>query len=344
MNKAVYFTKLKSGLVKCTLCPWNCMIPKGKTGYCKTRINYEGELYSLVYGEPTGFNVDPIEKKPLFHFNPGSEVLSFGTLGCNFRCEYCCNYYYSQLEPEKTTVINFKPEDIVKKALSEKCDGIAYTYNEPSIFLEYAMDTARIAHSKGLFNVFVTNGCINKEPLMDMDPYLDAAVIDFKGFNHRFYERYVHAKLDWVKEGVRNYAKLKAHKEVTNLVVPGLNDNPLEIKELCRFIIDNLGEDTPMHFLRFFPLYKMSDVFQTPISLLRKCYNIAKNEGLRYVYLGNVGTDEENTYCPSCSTLLIDRSMNRFVKSRLINNSCPKCGEKINVVGSFRNNNKPYFG
>lgn len=345
MKKAVYYEKLGNDVVQCTLCPWQCRITKGQTGYCRTRINYEGELYSLVYGEPTGFNVDPIEKKPLFHFNPGSRVLSFGTLGCNFKCEYCCNYYYSQATPEKTTVIRVKPQDIVKEALKEKCDGIAYTYNEPSIFLEYARDTAKIAHTKGLFNVFVTNGCISKQPLTDMNPYLDAAVIDFKGFNEEFYKDYVHAKLEWVKEGVRNYARLRCHKEVTNLIVPGLTDHPEEVRKFSDFIINTLGPETPVHFLRFMPTYKMIDVPQTPIATLEKCYDVAKNEGLTYVYLGNVDSDKENTYCPYCNELLIRRSMMQAVKSKIENNTCPKCGERVNVKGAIKQyNNYSYVG
>jgi len=242
--------------------------------------------------------------------------------------------------------VRVKPEDIVNKALKEGCEGIAYTYNEPSIFFEYAFDTAKIASSKGVFNVFVTNGCINKAPLMDIDPYLDAAVIDFKGFNPSFYRKYVNAKLEWVKEGLKNYARLRAHKEVTNLVVPGLNDDPEEIRELSRFVIDVLGPDTPLHFLRFFPLYKMSDVPQTPLSLLQECYDIAKSEGLRYVYLGNTDDNKENTYCRYCNELLIDRARGRVIKSSLVNEKCPKCDEKIPIKGGVKENfdQHPYFG
>jgi len=332
-------------MVNCTLCPFNCRIPKGMVGHCSTRINFEGVLHSLVYGNPTGLQVDPIEKKPFFHFNPGSRVLSFGTQGCNFRCEYCCNYYFSQSIPEKTGVVRFKPQDIVNRAIEDKCDGIAYTYNEPTIFFEYAFDTAKIAHSKGLFNVFVTNGCINEKPLRSIDPYLDAVVIDFKGFNKEFYETRVKAKLEWVVKGAQAYAKLKAHKEITNLVVPGLNDDPDEIRALSRFVFDTFGPDTPLHFIKFFPLYKMDDVPETPISLLKDCYEIAKSEGLRYVYLGNVDNEFENTYCPFCNELLIRRARTRVINSYLDQGKCPKCGERIpinNVKKDF--NHKPYFG
>ena len=338
VKKAVYYEKVNSH-VKCTLCPWNCVIPKGKRGYCGTRMNYEGVLYSLVYGGPTGFGIDPVEKKPLFHYYPGAKVLSFGTQGCNFKCEYCCNYYYSQTAPDSTTVIHTKPEDIVNMALREKCQGIAYTYNEPSIFLEYAIDTMKIAHQKGLFNIFVTNGCINKEPLMDVNPYLDAVTIDFKGFNEAFYKKYVHAKLEWVKNSVSYYKELRAHKEITNLVVPGLNNDEEEVRAFSRFIIDTLGPDTPVHFLGFNPTYKMIDVPKTPASMLNTCHKIAKDEGLNYVYLGNIKTDLENTYCPYCGELLIRRSQ-MIVKSNLIKDGlCPNCNETIPVNGATRVNN-----
>jgi pyruvate formate lyase activating enzyme len=333
VKKAVYYKKLRKDIIQCTLCPWNCIIKKGDVGHCGTRINYEGVLHSLVYGEPTGFQADPIEKKPLFHFHPGMKVLSFGTQGCNFNCKYCCNYFFSQTKPPKTTNMRVTPQEIVNKALTMNCEGIAYTYNEPSIFFEYAFDTARIAHNKGLLNVFVTNGCINKAPLKDINHYLDAAVIDFKGFNDDFYKKYVGAKLDWVKKGVKYYSDLRAHKEITNLVVPGLNDDPKEIRQLARFIIDTLGDETPLHLLKFFPLYEMEDVPQTPVNVLEQCYSIARDEGLKYVYLGNIDTDKENTYCPDCGELLINRSTMRTISSRLKNGCCPKCNEKINIKG-----------
>jgi len=339
VKRATYFKKLRGSRVQCTLCPWNCVIPKGGVGHCKTRINYEGVLYSLVYGEPTGFQVDPIEKKPLYHFHPGSKVFSFGTQGCNFNCKYFCNYFFSQARPAQTTIVRVKPEEIVSHALAASCGGIAYTYNEPSIFLEYAFDTARLAHSKGLFNVFVTNGAVNKAPLLDMDPYLDAAVIDFKGFNEEFYHKYVGARLSWTKNGLKYYSQLKAHKEVTNLVVPGLNDNPVEVRALARLIIDTLGDETPFHLLRFFPLFEMTDVPETPIQTLEECYEIARDEGLKYVYVGNAGSHYENTYCPDCAELLINRSINGVVRSRLINNRCPKCDERVNITGAVKRSN-----
>lgn len=337
MREAVYYKQLNKGIVQCTLCPWNCIIPKGEAGHCNTRFNKDGVLYSLVYGEPTGFQVDPVEKKPLFHFHPGSRLLSFGTQGCNFRCEYCCNYYYSQATPEVLNGVRVKPLEIVAKALENNCIGIAYTYNEPSIFLEYAFDTAKLAHKKGLLNVFVTNAAINKEPLMDMEPYLDAAVIDFKGFNPGFYKEYVNADLGWVKEGLEYYSKLRAHKEVTNLVVPGLNDDSGEIRALSRFIIDVLGPDTPAHFLRFFPTYKMRSVPATPQSLISDCCSIAEDEGLRYVYAGNVMSDRVNTYCPYCGELLIKRAGS--VESMLVKGRCPKCSEHVPI-----NNGKKELG
>ncbi len=343
MKRGIFYRKLPRKAVQCTLCPRNCVILEGGRGYCLTRINFKGELYSLAYGNPTGLQIDPIEKKPFYHFNPGSRVLSFGTQGCNFRCEYCCNYYYSMAFPEKEE-ISVRPEDIVERAIKEGCEGIAYTYNEPTTFFEYALDTMKLAHSRGLFNVFVTNGSINREPLMSADDFLDAVVIDFKGFNESFYEKFVHAKLSWVKEGVRNYKALRAHKEVTYLVVPTLTDSEDEVRKFSRFIIKELGPDTPVHFIRFFPMYKMLDYPETPLSILENCHDLAKEEGLNYVYAGNADTPYTNTYCPDCGALLIRRAGNRLIKSNMDNGRCPKCGKRIPVKGSVRVNHLPYFG
>ncbi len=345
MKEASYFKKLKGKVVQCTLCPWNCKLKSGMIGKCGARINIKGVLYSIVYGEPNGFQIDPVEKKPFFHFHPGSKVLSFGTNGCNLNCDYCCNYFLSQSRQEVNQDIRVKPEEVVNKALINDCDGIAFTYNEPTIFFEYAFDIMKLAHSKGLFNVFVTNGCINKEPVLDLDPYLDAVVINFKGFNQEFYTKHVNAKLEWVKNAVRFYSGINAHKEVTYLVVAGLTDSPEEIASFSRFIIKTLGPDTPVHFLRFFPLYKMVDVPQTPIGLLNDCRIIAKREGLNYVYLGNVNSEYESTYCPYCGELLIKRSNGLIIDSKIVNNECPVCKKRIPIKGVIKKNfnHYPYF-
>ncbi len=329
MKRAVFFELLRGKKVKCTLCPRNCVIPNGGIGYCRTRMNQNGVLYSLVYGSPLGFQIDPIEKKPFYHFHPNSRVLSFGTIGCNFNCDYCINYFQSQ----SSSIVNVKidPLGVVNKALINKCDGIAFTYNEPTIFFEYALDVMKIAHQHGLFNVMVTNGCINKDPVLSADGLLDAVVINFKGFNADFYKRYINARLSWVKNGVRYYSRINAHKEVTNLVVPGLNDSLDEVRALSRFIIDTLGPDTPFHLLRFYPSYKLNDIPETPLSVLEECAKVARDEGLKYVYLGNVG--ESNSYCPYCGNLLIKRVNNKVSIVGLNGNVCSKCGSRLPFFG-----------
>ncbi len=335
MKKAFFYKKLKDNTVKCSLCQWECVIKEGARGICRTRENIKGELYSLVYGNPTGFQVDPIEKKPFYHFNPGSWVYSFGTLGCNFKCEYCCNWIFSQETPEKED-IKVTPKEVVTSAIAARCQGIAYTYNEPTIFLEYAYDIMKLAKKQGLFNVMVTNGSITKSALEKVHAFLDAVVIDFKGFNKEFNEKYVHAPLEFTKNGVKYYSKYKhIHKEVTNLVVPNLNDNLDDIRALVKFVKKWLGKDTPMHFIRFFPMYKMKNIAQTPKKTLLACYEIAKEEGMEYVYIGNIDTDKNHTYCPKCNELLIQRRGLLFSKSYLKDKSCPKCGYKINIVGKI---------
>ena len=343
MKKADYWVK-KQGGVLCELCPRYCLIKEGSYGYCNARANVSGTLRSIVYGNPTGFQVDPIEKKPFYHFNPGARVYSFGTMGCNMRCRYCCNWFYSQEKPVKQAAA-IAPSKIIKAAIDNHCHGIAYTYNEPSVFFEYARDTAKAANDKGLFNLFVTNGLINEKPLADIDDYLDAVVIDFKGFNEKFYLEYTGAKLDWVKQSVKYYKKLRAWKEVTNLVVPGLNDSTDDITSLVKFIKQVLGVNTPIHFIRFFPLYKATNIPYTPEQVLKRCYDIAKDQGMNYVYIGN-DASRDDTHCPKCGSLLIKRSGLRLIKSYLKGKKCPKCGFSVPIIGNIHEGtfNYPNFG
>lgn len=311
------------------------MIKEGERGFCRTRENIKGELYSLVYGSPTGFQADPIEKKPFYHFNPGSWAYSFGTLGCNFRCDYCCNWAFSQSAPDRETV-EITPQEVVTGALAANCQGIAYTYNEPTIFLEYAYDVMKLARKEGLFNVMVSNGSITQSALEEVHDCLDAVVIDFKGFSEEFNNKYVHAPLSFTKNGVKYYSKYEhVHKEVTNLVVPGLNDDLSEVRGLVKYVKKWLGAGTPIHFIRFSPLYRMSNVPQTPKETLLKCYDVAKEEGMEYVYVGNIETGRDNTYCPECSELLIQRRWLMFIKSFLKGKSCPSCRREIPITGKI---------
>ncbi len=310
---------------KCYLCQRNCVI--SSRGFCNVRVNINGKIYSLVYGEPTGFQIDPIEKKPFFHFRPGMHVLSFGTQGCNFRCPYCCNYFYSQAVPDEKEGVSVPPEEVVDIALKNNCEGIAYTYNEPTIFFEYAYDIAKLARKHKLFNVFVTNGSTSKEPIKDISLFLDAVVIDFKGFSENSY-KFIGAKLEWVKNCVKYYSNFSnIHKEITYLVIPGHTDNKEEIKNFGIFIRDVLGLDTPIHLLKFYPLFKARNIPETPIEMLSKCKSILEEMGFYYVYLGNVGP--QNTYCPKCGTLLIERGYE--IKSYLKDRACPNCGFAVNI-------------
>jgi len=332
MKKALFFEKQKNKTVQCTLCPHNCIIPENKKGFCKTRKNIKGILYSSVYGKPCALAVDPIEKKPLFHFLPGSKVLSLGTAGCNLGCDFCQNYDTAQEDPENVDSYDLLPEEIVKKAIKTKCKSIGYTYNEPTVFYEYVLDIAKLAHKNGLKNIMVTNGYINQKPLKKLYKYIDAANVDLKGFNEQYYKKTCKAELAPILESIKTMKKMGVWLELTNLIVPGLNDNPKETRMMCRWITDNLGEKQVLHFSRFFPCYKLFNLHPTPIETLKKAEQIAKQEGLKYVYLGNVA-EKDITYCPKCSNPVIERAQFNVLKNLLKNGKC-SCKQKID--GIFR--------
>ncbi len=336
-GKIAMFWKRMDSVVKCSLCYRMCTIKEGKRGFCGVRINRNGTLYSLVYGKITAANIDPIEKKPLFHFHPGSSTFSISTVGCNFRCQFCCNWVLSQ----ETEIIGreVSPETIVEWALKYGANGISYTYNEPTVFYEFAYDTAKIAHSKNLYNTFVTNGYLTPEAIREIAPYLDAATVDFKGSGDaEFYRKFMSVPdPSPIYESLLELKRNKIFTEVTNLVVPQVGDDPDNLRKLARWIVENLGPETPFHLIRFYPEYKMLDFNPTPISTLEKLASIAKSEGLQYVYIGNVpGHELENTYCPSCGELLIARYGFTIHKWNVKDdNRCPKCGEKINIIGGY---------
>lgn len=330
MELARYWTA-KESYAKCHLCPRTCLIAKDKVGFCGVRKNIDGKLYALSYGHPVAINLDPIEKKPFYHFHPGTTAFSYGTFGCNFRCKFCCNWDISQAKIE-TPESELKPAELVFSAIQAGAQGIAHTYNEPTIFFEYAYDIAKLSKPKGIYNVFVTNGYSMEKPLKDIKPYLDAAVIDFKGNNEKFYREFSMADVEEVKKGALRYKKLGIHIEITNLVVPGHNDNFEELREQIKWIYKKFGKDTPYHLLRFFPTAKMPKPQATDIKTLECIYNIAKEEGLNYVYIGNIDSKYNNTYCPKCNELLIERSFMHTTKISIKNGKCPKCGIKIPIV------------
>jgi pyruvate formate lyase activating enzyme len=329
---ALYWDKLGEEIVQCHLCPWRCVLEPGERGRCRVKENRRGKLITLVYGLTCSIHSDPIEKKPLFHFLPKSFALSIATAGCNLRCIFCQNWQISQRPPEKTQNIWLPPEEVVKIAKKQKCKSIAYTYSEPNIFYEYVLETAKLAHQEGIKNVMVTAGYINPEPLRELCKYIDGANIDYKG-PHSFYKEYCSATLEPIREAIKIYQEEGVHIEITNLIIPTKNDHPDTIKKMCEWIKNNLGTDVPIHFSRFWPMYKLKNLPPTPIKTLEKARNIALNMGLKYVYIGNIrGHLGENTYCPKCKKLLIQRFGYHISQINLENGRCKFCKEPIKGV------------
>ncbi|HZV81657.1 MAG TPA: AmmeMemoRadiSam system radical SAM enzyme [Geobacteraceae bacterium] len=335
MHEAMFYTKEDEGKVRCGLCRFRCLIADGGRGICRVRENRGGTLFSLVYGKVVAEHLDPIEKKPLFHVLPGSTSYSIATVGCNFHCRHCQNYSISQVEPgSEISGIRRAPADIVHGAVSSGARSIAYTYTEPTIFYEFALDTARLAKDRGLMNVFVTNGYISPEPLEQVAPLLDAANIDLKGFSDRFYREIVGAKLSEVLDSIVEYRKLGIWLEITTLIIPGLNDAEEELKGIADFIVQNLGAETPWHVSQFYPTYRLTDRGRTPVSTLRMARDIGLASGLKYVYEGNVpGEGGENTFCPSCGAVVVERYGYTIVSNRLTGGNCPECGVSIAGLG-----------
>ncbi len=336
MREAMFYEKVGDDKVRCGLCRFRCLIGDGRRGICAVRENRGGTLYSLVYGKAVAEHADPIEKKPLYHFMPGSRSYSIATVGCNFRCLHCQNYTISQPVHDTLQIggIDLMPETIVRKALASGCTSISYTYTEPTIFYEYAYDTAVLAHEAGLKNVFVTNGYITAEALAHIRPYLDAANIDLKGFSEKFYHEVVHAMLKEVLDSILEYKRQGIWIELTTLIIPGWNDSEGELEEIARFIAGEVGVDTPWHVTQFYPTFKMTDRPCTPVDTLRRARQIGLDAGLRYVYEGNVpGEGGENTYCPQCSELLIRRYGFSIEENRIRNGQCPSCMSVIDGIG-----------
>lgn len=328
MREALYYGSHAKGLA-CGLCPKECIIPEGRTGFCRVRQNIGGRLYAINYGQCSSYALDPIEKKPLYHFYPGSYIFSIGTWGCNFACQFCQNWQIAQDEPETVDLTPEKAVAMAKQA-GQRNIGIAYTYSEPSVWYEYILDTAKTAQEAGLKNVLVTNGFINPEPLDNLLPYIDAMNIDVKAFSSDFYQQVCAGALDQVKTTVER-AAARCHVEVTTLIVPGKNDSPEELAGLARWLAA-VNKDIPLHLSRYFPNYRADDP-PTPLSTLEMAYRLAK-EYLNYVYVGNVGNNgSANTYCPDCGYLVLDRVSGHCYLSD--NKKCPQCGSKIAIVGDI---------
>ncbi len=325
-----WYKPMGRGMIKCTLCPKGCTVPQGGRGYCRVRENQEGKYYTLVYGNPCAVHIDPIEKKPLFHVLPGSFAFSIATAGCNFECKYCQNWQISQVSPEETTHFNLLPAEVVKLAAKKGCRSIAYTYTEPSIFYEYMYDTSLLAREKGILNVYHSNGYINQKPLRDLCSYMDAANIDLKGFTEKLYTNLLEGELKPVLDSLVTLRSEGVHLEITNLVVPTKNDDMKAIKKMCLWIRDELGPDVPLHFSRFYPMYKLKNLPPTPVKTLEEARKTALDQGLEYVYIGNVpGNPGENTYCPKCKKLIIGRIGYTLTEVNVKEGKCKFCGHPL---------------
>ena len=327
MKKARFWEPLEKNIAKCELCPRFCTIKPNQSGFCGARKNIDGKLFSLNYARPVSIAIDPIEKKPLFHFLPGSSVLSFGTYGCNLACLNCQNYDISMVR-DRQPAQEVSPQKIIELALANKCEGIAYTYNEPTIFYEYMLACAKLARKNHLKNILVSNGFINPEPLKKLCSYLDAANIDLKSFDDSFYKKICQGRLEPIKECLKILKENKVWLEITNLVIPSLNDSPKEIEKLSIWISETLGRDVPLHFSRFFPLYKLEDKQITPQQTLEESKKIA-DKHLNYVYVGNLRTELENTLCPNCKKPLITREGYSIQENNLKKGKCKFCAHEI---------------
>jgi len=334
--EALLYEHLKDKKVKCNLCGHRCVIGNGKRGICGVRENRDGALETLVYGKLIARHIDPIEKKPLFHFLPGSLSYSIATAGCNFKCLFCQNADISQMPADNKGLImggSFTPEDVVASAVKGNCKSISYTYTEPTVYFEFARDTAILAREKGLKNIFVTNGYMTKEALGMIQPFLDAANVDLKAFTEEFYKKYCGAKLENVMDTLREMKSLGIFMEVTTLIIPGLNDDCMELGKLAEFLAGSVGPETPWHISGFHPTYKLKDRPSTSLETLVSAREIGMKCGLKYVYTGNVhGEEGESTFCYNCGKMLIQRIGFYVKKNAVEKGMCPYCGAHMDGV------------
>lgn len=334
-HEAAFYVKKANGAVQCGLCPHGCLIPPGRRGFCRVRENQDGVLRSLVYGRPVSLGADPVEKKPFFHVRPGSSAFSLATVGCNLTCQFCQNYDISMANPEDIAVPYRAPEEVARLARESACNLLAFTYTEPVIFYEYMTDCARAAREAGIGNLMISNGFITKRPLEALAPLLTAIKIDLKGFTEEFYRGTCGGRLQPVQETIKTLAALKVWTEVVTLLIPGLNDGEDDIRRLSAWVAKESGPDTPLHFSRFMPSYRMRNLPPTPYSTLRTARELALKEGCRYVYIGNApGLGGENTACPACGTVVIERLSFRVLCNHLKNGCCPACSTPIPGVWS----------
>ncbi|MGB2599344.1 MAG: AmmeMemoRadiSam system radical SAM enzyme [Candidatus Omnitrophota bacterium] len=330
MREALFYEKMGGDAVRCLLCPNQCMLSNGQRGFCRVREPVDGKLYTLVYELVCSVHVDPIEKKPLYHMLPGSKSFSVATAGCNSRCKNCQNWTISQRPPEETTNRFLSSGNLVARASANGCASIAYTYTEPIIFYEYMMEASRLAKEKGIYNVMVTGGKINPEPARELGKYVDAANFDLKGFDKKFLRENCAQDLDNILQALTIMKQEGIWVEVTNLIVPTLNDNMNDIRRMVKWLKSNLGPDTPLHFSRFWPQYKLRSLYPTPVETLKRARDIAMEEGIHYVYIGNVPEiGVESTVCPKCKKVVIKRLGYSVLENNVVDGKCKFCGNKI---------------
>jgi len=328
--EARYYRRHPDREVECLLCPRLCRLGDKERGYCGVRENDGGTYYTLVYGKACSINIDPIEKKPFFHFLPGTLALSIASAGCNVNCKFCQNWEISQVRPEQVRHVDLPPETVARQAAESACPSIAYTYTEPVVFFEYMFDTAQAGHRRGVRSVVVSGGHINPEPLRDLLTVVDAIKIDLKAYDAAFYRDYVRGDLKPVLEAIRVIAKSKVWLEIVYLVIPTLNDDAAKVREMSRFIRDEAGPEVPVHFSRFMPMYLVKNLPPTPVSTLERLRTVALAEGLRFVYLGNVPShDGENTFCPGCGKVVVRRFGYEVQKNDCQGGKCATCGRPI---------------
>lgn len=330
-SKEVYYSK-KMGhrYVRCLTCPNMCILPPDARSRCRSHVNKDGKLYTLVYGNPCAVHVDPIEKKPLYHFHPASDTFSIATTGCSFHCLNCQNWEISQARPEDVKFYDLFPRSVVKEALGRACRSIAYTYSEATTFYEYMLDTSRLAHEEGIKNVWVTNGYINEPPLLELSGLLDAANVDVKGFSESVYASLNAGRLKPILKTLEILKDRGVWFELTALIVPTYTDKLEIVKKMCHWILETLGADHPLHFSRFYPRYKLTHLPPTPITFLKKARQTAMEMGIHHVYVGNIPDEESNhTYCPSCKRRIVERRGFTVANMKIRGNKCAYCNESI---------------
>jgi pyruvate formate lyase activating enzyme len=330
LHEARWWETDAQGKLHCYLCPRHCHIGEGQAGFCFIRVNEGGKLYSLGYASPAAIQIDPIEKKPLHHFLPGTRIFSLGTAGCNMGCFFCQNWDISKSRSDQVHSTRLVPEQVVELAIRYGCPSIAFTYNEPTIWGEYVMDIAKAAHQRGLNTVMVTNGYISPEAFHDIYDHMDAANVDLKAFTEGFYAKITLTHLEPVLETLKRLkSETNVWFEITNLMIPTLNDDPAETRKLAEWVLENLGPGVPLHFTAFHPDFKLRDKPGTPPETLHRARSIAREVGLHYVYEGNIFSDGAHTLCPNCATTLIRRSWHDVQQNRLRGGACPICGQTI---------------